>query len=233
MVPLFKNVGERSTAKNYHLVSLLSLVSKVFEKLVNNRIVDHLYKCGLFSDFQYGFRSSRSTANPLTVISNRISRSFNRPRATGYIGPLIYPRLLKGFGMLVFFTNVSLMEFQVNYVALFLLFSTRDSYGWFWIGSLHKNSQLILAPFLVLHFSHYTLITLLMMSSIIFLSMLMILLSIVSVIRHLISGDNYNWLLNLNLIYEDWGRKWLVDFNAGKTQLVSFDWSNNSAAFEV
>ena len=72
-----------------------------------------------------------------------------------------------------------------------------------------------------------------MMSSIIFLSMLMILLSIVSVIRHLISGDNYNWLLNLNLIYEDWGRKWLVDFNGGKTQLVSFDWSNNSAAFEV
>ena len=25
------------------------------------------------------------------------------------------------------------------------------------------------------------------------------------------------------------GRKWLVDFNAGKTQLVSFDWSNNLA----
>ena len=50
VVPLFKNVGERSTAKNYHPVSLLSLVSKVFEKLVNNRIVDHLEKCGLFSD---------------------------------------------------------------------------------------------------------------------------------------------------------------------------------------
>ena len=25
----------------------------------------------------------------------------------------------------------------------------------------------------------------------------------------------------------DWGRKWLVDFSAGKTRLVSFDWSNN------
>ena len=36
----------------------LSVVSKVLEKLVNNRIVDHLGKCGLFSDFQYGFRSS-------------------------------------------------------------------------------------------------------------------------------------------------------------------------------
>ena len=48
MAPVFKNVGERSTAKNYHPVSLLSVVSKVFEKLVNNRIVDHLKKCGLF-----------------------------------------------------------------------------------------------------------------------------------------------------------------------------------------
>ena len=65
VVPVFKNVGERSTAKNYRPVSLLSVVSKVFEKLVNNRIVDHLEKCGFFSDFQYAFRSSRSTADLL------------------------------------------------------------------------------------------------------------------------------------------------------------------------
>ena len=72
VVPVFKNVGERSTAKNYRPVSLLSVVSKVFEKLVNNRIVDHLEKCGLFSNFQYGFRSSRSTADLLRVPSDRI-----------------------------------------------------------------------------------------------------------------------------------------------------------------
>ena len=58
------------------------MVSKVFEKLVNNRIVDHLEKCGLFSDFQYGFRSSRSTADLLTVVSDRIARTFNRSGAT-------------------------------------------------------------------------------------------------------------------------------------------------------
>ena len=34
VVPVFKNVEERATAKNYHPVSLLSLVSKVFEKLL-------------------------------------------------------------------------------------------------------------------------------------------------------------------------------------------------------
>ena len=37
-----------------------------------------------------------------------------------------------------------------------------------------------------------------------------------------------DWLLNLNLIYET-----LVDFSAGKTQLVSFDQSNNTDAVDV
>ena len=77
VVPVFKNVGERSTAKNYRPVSLLSVVGKVFEKLVNNRIVDHLEKCGLFSDSQYGFRPFQST-DLLTVVPDRIARAFNR-----------------------------------------------------------------------------------------------------------------------------------------------------------
>ena len=78
VVPVFRNVGESSTANNYHPVSLLSVVTKVVEKLVINRIVNHLEKCGLFSDFQYGFRSSRSTADLLTVVSDRIARAFNK-----------------------------------------------------------------------------------------------------------------------------------------------------------
>ena len=62
---------------------LLSVVSKVFEKLVNYRIIDHVEKCGLFSAFQYScFRSSRSTADLLTVASDRIARAFNRSGVT-------------------------------------------------------------------------------------------------------------------------------------------------------
>ena len=119
---------------------------------------------------------------------------------------LIYPRLLTGIDMLAIFTNFSLMEFQVRYLALFLVFSVIDDLEWFWMESLHKNIQLmwefLKAPFLVLHFSYYTLMTFIMMLSVILLSMLMILLSILSEIRHLICGSNLNWLLNLNLIYE-------------------------------
>ena len=47
VVSIFNNVEETSTAKNYPFVSLLSVISKVFE-LVNNSIVDHIDKCGLF-----------------------------------------------------------------------------------------------------------------------------------------------------------------------------------------
>ena len=48
VVPVFKNVGERSAAKNYHPVSLLSVVGKIFEKLLINRIVDHLENVAFF-----------------------------------------------------------------------------------------------------------------------------------------------------------------------------------------
>ena len=71
----------------------------------------------------------------------------------------------------------------------------------------------------------------LMMLCVILLSMLTILLSI----RHLICGNSLNWLLNLNLIYKTlgWGKKWFVDFNARKTQLVLFHVSNNNGSIDV
>ena len=46
------------------------------------RVVDHLERCDLFSDFEYGVRSSLSTADLLTVVSNRITWTFNRSGAT-------------------------------------------------------------------------------------------------------------------------------------------------------
>ena len=79
---IFKNVGERSSARNYRPVSLLYVVTKVFEKLVNIRILDRLEKFDLFSDFQYSFRSSRSTDDLLTVVSDRNARAINSSGAT-------------------------------------------------------------------------------------------------------------------------------------------------------
>ena len=207
VVPVFKNVGERSTAKSYRPASLLSVVSKVFEKLVNNRIADHLQKCGLFSDFQYGFRSCRSTADLLTVVSDRIARAFNRSGATRAAALDIS----KAFGRVWhagLLHKLKSYEIQVRYLALVLLFSVIDDFEWFWMESLDKNIQLmwefLKAPFLVQHFSYYTLMTFLMMLSVIMQSVLMILLSILRVIGHLICSNNLYqqsiYLLNRNIL---------------------------------
>ena len=129
VVLVFKNVNERSTAKNYFVVGLLSVVSKVFEKLVINSVVDHLEKCGIFSisSMVLGLLDQLWIFLQLYLIE--LLRHL-----TG-LGPLelelwdlIYPRLLAAFGMLVFFTNLHLMEFKVRYLALFLLFSVIDSF---------------------------------------------------------------------------------------------------------
>ena len=107
------------------------------------------------------------------------------------------------------------------------------------MGSLYKNTQFMLvflkAPFLILHFSYYTLMTFLIMLSVILLSMLMILL-------YSKCDQTSDLWKQLELASEvesdlpdtvDWGRKWLADFNTGKSELVLFDWSHNIGATYV
>ena len=190
MVPVFKNAGEGSTAKVYRPVSLLFMVSSVFEKLVNNSIVDHLEKCGLFSDFQYGLRSPQLTADLLAVVSDRIA--INRSKTTQAVALNIskaFDRVWHA-GLL---HKLKSCRISSQNLTLFLLFSVKHGFKWFWMGSLRKNIQLILeflsVPFLVMHFSYHTLMTFQVIFRIL-LSMLMILLSILSVIRHLICGNN-------------------------------------------
>ena len=77
MVHVFKNGGNRCTAKSYRAVSLFSVDSKNVQSYVNNKLADHLEKCGLFSDIQYGFSPSRSTLNLVTAVSERNARDIN------------------------------------------------------------------------------------------------------------------------------------------------------------
>ena len=58
------------------------------------------------------------------------------------------------------------------------------------------------APFLVLHYSYYILLTFLITWFVLFRFLLMILLSILNVTRHMICGNSLNWLMSMNLIHE-------------------------------
>ena len=239
MVPVFKNVGERSTAKNYRPVSLLSVVSKVFEKLVNNRIVDHLEKCGLFSDFQYGFRSSLSTADLLTVVSDRIARAFNRSGATRAVALDIS----KTFDR-VWHTGLyhKLKSYGIS-GQIFGFISSFLSNRWLQVVLDGKSSEeypvnagvpqgSILGPTLFLLYIND-------LPDDVICNVAIYADDTTLYSKCNQASDLWQQLELASELESDlrdtviWGRKWLVDFNAGKTQLVSLDKSKNTDAIDV
>ena len=181
----------------------------------------------LFSDFQYGFKSSQSTADPLAVVFYRTARAFNKSGATQAVALDIS----KAFDRI---WHAGLLHNCKSYGILGQIFGLISSFlsnRWLQVVLDGKSLQeypvdvgvpqgSILGPTVfLLYINDFP------DNVISNLSMLMILLFILNVTRHLICGSNLNRLLNLNLNYEtlDWGKKWLVYINAGKTQLVSFD----------
>ena len=78
--------------------------------------------------------------------------------------------------------------------------------------------------------------TFLIMLSVKLLSVLMIQPSTLSVISHLICGNNYRWLLNLNMVYEALWTGTASDLLISvleKTQLILFNCYNNTIPIEM
>jgi hypothetical protein len=73
VTPIFKK-GSRKTPGNYRPVSLTSVVCKMLESIVRNRIMRHLNENNMLSDQQYGFRNHRSTTLQLLRVLDNWSR---------------------------------------------------------------------------------------------------------------------------------------------------------------
>ena len=67
VTPIFKS-GDKVSVKNYRPISLLCIISKVFERIVFDKIYDHIASFIICSE-QYGFLRKRSTIQQLLVIS--------------------------------------------------------------------------------------------------------------------------------------------------------------------
>ena len=74
VIPIFKK-GDKSEISNYRPISLLSVFSKVFEKIVVKRIISFLSKYAIISDNQFGFRPNHSTTTAL--LSTIIDEIYN------------------------------------------------------------------------------------------------------------------------------------------------------------
>lgn len=93
VVFIYKN-SDRTNPKNYRPISLLSILARIFEKLINTRIMDYITKNKLISCYQYAYQKSKSTSdlciqlydfvlkqldlsNWVTAITLDISRAFD------------------------------------------------------------------------------------------------------------------------------------------------------------
>lgn len=64
IVPIHKS-GSRCAVAHYRPISILPVLSKVFERLVRNRLVSHFNKCNVLSKHQFGFRSGYETGDAI------------------------------------------------------------------------------------------------------------------------------------------------------------------------
>ena len=211
------------------------MVSKVFEKLVNNRIVDHLEKC----DFQYGFRPSRSTADLLTVVSDRIARAFNRSSATQAVALDIskaFDRVWHA-GLLHKLKSYGISGKIFNLISSFLsnrrlrvVLNGKSSQEYPVNAGVPQGS--IFGPTLFLLYINDLPDDVICDIAV---------YADDTTLSSRCDRDSDLWQ-QLELASElesdlrdtvDWGKKWLVDFNAWKTQLVSFDRSNNNGSIDV
>ena len=192
-----------------------------------------------FSDFQYCFRSSGSTADLLTDVSDRIATAFDRSMATRAVAldiskafdrvwhaGILHKRKSYGISGQIF----GLISSFLSNRGLRVVLDGRSSQEYPVNAGVPQGS--ILGPTLLLLYINDLPDD--------FICDIAIYADATTLYSNCDRTSNLWQQLELASELEsdlrdavDWGKKWLVDFNALKTQLVSFDWSNNNGSIDV
>ena len=233
--PVFKNAGEKSNPSQYRPISLLSVISKLFESVINKRILDHLEANNLLSDVQYGFRSLRSTADVLTVITHRISEAM----VGGNLAKMVALDISKAFdkvwhkGLLTKLSSYGISGKVLSVIKSFLsgrslqvVINGQSSQAHSINAGVPQGS--ILGPTLFLLFIND-------LPNHILNSLVNIYADDTSLYRCTSSDvDDHTAAADLSSDLEQvvqWGKDWFVTFNASKTKLVTFHHKKGSPSF--
>ncbi|MFO7795213.1 MAG: reverse transcriptase family protein [Promethearchaeia archaeon] len=92
ILPLFKK-GDKDNPNNYRPITILSPVSKVFEKIIKSRFISFLEKNKFFSPNQFGFLSGRSTEQAVAALHHFLSEAMD----DSYLAATIFFDIKKAF----------------------------------------------------------------------------------------------------------------------------------------
>ena len=84
VVPIFK-AGEKNLPSNYRPISILGNLSKVFEKVIHERLMNYLEKFSLLSENQYGFRKKKNCIQAATSLYKKIEENWQSKAKTNCI----------------------------------------------------------------------------------------------------------------------------------------------------
>ena len=77
VVPIFKK-NDQSDIKNYRPISVLPIISKLFENVMQTQLMDYFTSHNLIASQQYGFRSNRSTERAALELMDRNVNCMNQ-----------------------------------------------------------------------------------------------------------------------------------------------------------
>jgi len=81
---VIKKPGKDNTnPRNYRPISLLSSVSKIFEKIIHSRLINYLNAINAILHLQFGFKSNHSTTQQLLRLTEHISDGYEKKQHTG------------------------------------------------------------------------------------------------------------------------------------------------------
>jgi len=80
VLPLYEGNGSYSDSNSYRPISMLSNMSKLFEYILNHRIMLIVEESSLLDDNQHGFRCGRSCVTANTIFSQNVFCELDRPR---------------------------------------------------------------------------------------------------------------------------------------------------------
>ena len=85
VIPILKDGKDSKAPSSYRLISLISVVCKLMEKMVNNHLVFFLEKNNLLYKFQSGFRKGRSIMDHIAALANGAKKSLNNQESSGNV----------------------------------------------------------------------------------------------------------------------------------------------------